>query len=116
MNPFPINNYVSPRYFCDRQQETRSLLSNLTNGANTAFFAQRRLGKTALIQHAFHHLRKKKHECIYLDIYATQNLKDFTNQLAAAIYSVFPQNKGIGKKFLDAIRLLRPVITFDELT
>ncbi len=116
MNPFLINNYVSPRFFCDREKETKTLISNVTNGANTAFFAQRRLGKTALIQHAFFHLRKKKHECICLDIYATQNLRDFTNQLAAGIYSVFPQNKGIGKKFLEAIRMLRPVISFDDIT
>jgi uncharacterized protein len=116
MNPFLINNYIEPRFFCDRGKETKTLLSNISNGGNTAFFAQRRLGKTALIQHTFHLLGKKKTECIYLDIYATQNLGEFTNQLAGSIYKVFPENKGIGKKFLEAIRLLRPVITFDENT
>lgn len=116
MNPFLTENYVAPEYFCDRAGETKTLLQNIANGQNTAFFAQRRIGKTALIQHVFYLLKKKKTTCIYIDIYATQNLKDFTNQLANSIYQIFPQEKSIGKRFLEAIKLLRPVISLDELS
>lgn len=117
MNPFLINSYLSPEYFCNRTPETKTLISNITNQSNTAFFAQRRIGKTALIQHVFYLLKKKKkYTTIYLDIYASQNLKDFTNQLANSIYHVFPESKGIGKLFLAAIKLLRPVISLDEIT
>ncbi len=117
MNPFLINTYIAPEYFCDREQETKALISNITNQSNTIFFAQRRIGKTALIQHAFYHLKKKRNvECIYMDIYATQNLKEFINQLANSIYRVFPENKSIGKRFLDAIKLLRPIVSIDQIT
>jgi AAA+ ATPase superfamily predicted ATPase len=116
VNPFLINNYQSPAYFCDREEETKLLLGNIQNQGNTAFFAQRRLGKTALVQHAFYLLRKKKVTCIYLDIYATQSLRDFTNSLANSIYQVFPENKSAGKRFLEAIRVLRPILSIDEMT
>lgn len=117
VNPFLINGYISPEYFCNREEETKTLIENISNNANTTFFALRRLGKTALIQHVFHLLRNKKHiECIYLDIYATRNLKEFTNQLANSIYKVFPENRTIGKKFWEAIKLFRPIISVDTMT
>jgi len=116
-NPFLINNYISPDLFCDRENETKTLIANIKNNSNTTFFAQRRLGKTALIHQSFFLLKKKKSTtCIYLDIYATQNLKDLTNLLANKIYSVFPENKPIGKRFWEAIKLFRPVITIDTMS
>lgn len=116
MNPFLINSYVTPEYFCDREKETQILTDNIRNQSNTSFFAQRRLGKTALIHHTFYLLKKKKLTCIYLDIYSTRNLKDLTNALANVIYNEFPANKGIGKLFWEAIKLLRPVINVDPVT
>lgn len=116
-NPFDINSYSGPEFFCNRQQETAALLQHIQNGRHTAFFALRRLGKTALIQHVFYHAGKQKNrKCIYLDIYASQHLKDLTNMLANHIYTVFPENKGIGKKFLEAIKLFRPVLSIDPLS
>jgi AAA+ ATPase superfamily predicted ATPase len=115
-NPFLINNYISPSYFCDREYETGLLLSHIRNQSNTTIFAQRRIGKTALIQHVFYLLEEKKTACIYLDIYATQNLKELTDQLANSIFQTFPETKTIGKRFRDAIKLLRPVISVDEIT
>lgn len=53
--------------------------------------------------------------CIYLDIYATLNLKELTDQMASAIYKEFSPNS-MGKKFIDAIKLLRPVITYDDVS
>jgi hypothetical protein len=116
MNPFLINDYVLPEYFCDRETETKKLINNIANKTNTAFFAQRRIGKTALIHHVFYLLKKKKISTIYIDIYATQNLKDFTNELANGIFQVFPEKQSIGKRFWEAIKLLRPVISADEIT
>lgn len=116
MNPFLINNYEQPIYFCDRDSETKLLLQNILNRTNIAFFAQRRMGKSALIMHTFYHLKKKNITTIYIDIYATQSLKDFTNQLANAIYNVFPNEQGIGKRFWNAIKLLRPIISIDSIS
>lgn len=107
---------MAQNIFCDRKNETATLLSNIKNSNNTSLFALRRLGKTGLLHHSFSQLaNSKKIACIYVDIFATQNLKQFTNQLATAIYNRFPQNKSIGAKLFNLIKLLRPVISYDPL-
>ncbi|MEE9348822.1 MAG: ATP-binding protein [Flavobacteriaceae bacterium] len=116
MNPFLIKNYHSPYYFCDRDEETKQLIHQIKNQYNIAFFAQRRVGKTALIKHLFHHLEKKKYTCIYIDIYATQNLNDLTNQLANSIYVALQQRKSVAKKYWESIKLLRPILKINEFS
>lgn len=116
-NPFITSGYYGAPYFCDREKEARLLLSHIKNNNNTTLFALRRLGKTGLIHHVFQQLSaSKKTVCIYIDIFPTASLKEFTNRLASAIYARFPEKKGIGQRFLDFIKLLRPVISYDPLT
>ncbi len=116
MNPFLINAYREPYLFCDRVSEIETLMMNIKNQSHTTFFAQRRIGKTALIRHLGHLLEQKKQAFLYIDIYSTQNLKDFSNILANAIYQSFPEKQSIGKKFWQAITSLRPVISADEVS
>jgi len=116
-NPFLVSGYKDPDTFCNRKQETNILTRNIKNRINTTLFAIRRIGKTGLIQHLFEGLSKnKKIACIYVDIYATSSLKEFTNTLATAIYKKFPQNKGVGKLIVDFIKTFRPVLSYDALS
>ena len=39
-NPFLISGYYSPEFFCDREQETGTILDALHNGRNVALIAQ----------------------------------------------------------------------------
>ena len=48
-NPFVYQGYESPAYCCDREAETKSLLSHLKNGRNITLISPRRIGKTGLI-------------------------------------------------------------------
>lgn len=114
MNPFLINNYIRPEYFCDRVDETAILIRNINNQTNTALFAQRRIGKSALIKHVFY-LKKQEYNCIYVDLFPSTNLKDFADLLANSIYQSY-QKKKKGKLFLEKIKLLRPLISMNELT
>lgn len=114
INPFLINNYLEPDYFCDREFETNVLIKNITNQTNTAIFAQRRTGKSALIKHVFYHL-KQEYTCIYIDLFSSTNLKDFANMLANAIYFSYKKRKK-GQLFLEKIQQLRPIISTNELT
>jgi hypothetical protein len=115
-NPFPVNGYYGIKLFCDREEETKRLVSNIKNGINTTLLSIRRMGKTGLIFHVFETLKKdRKVECIYIDIYATQSLRDFTNHLAAGILKAFPETNSLGKKFMILLKSLRPVISFDSL-
>ena len=116
-NPFHIKGYHGPGLFCDRIAERTLLIENINNNINTTLFSVRRMGKTGLIHHVFYYLNKEKtRECIYIDIYATQSLPEFTNQLASAILRAFPQSISIGKKFIDLIKGLNPTISYDALT
>ncbi len=76
---------------------------------------EKRLGKTALIRHLFHHLRSK-YIIIYLDILPTESISDMLNQLSTAITSEYSEKSTLGKKGWQLIRSLRPVISYDALS
>ena len=86
-NPFIYQGYESPEYFCDREAETKTLMSHLKNGRNVTLISPRRLGKTGLIKNTFYHLEKdeKDSACLYLDIFATKNLHDFVEQFGVMV-------------------------------
>lgn len=118
-NPFLISGYYSPEFFCDREQETRTILDALHNGRNVTLIAPRRMGKTGLIRHAFYRLKEQQPDIVtfYLDIYSTQSLGDFVRLLAAAVLGKLdsaPQ-KALSR-ISRFVRSCRPVFTFDELT
>ena len=116
-NPFHLKGYHGSALFCNREKETSTLIENVKNGINTTLFSIRRMGKTGLIHHVFNKLGKDKNrKCIYVDIYATQSLAEFTNYLASAILHAFPEKDSIGKKFINLIKGFNPVITYDGLT
>lgn len=78
-NHFLIYAYAGPKYFCDRVEETECLISALRNGRNVTLMSSRRMGKTWLIQNAFHQIRQDYPEavCFYMDIFSTTCLNDF---------------------------------------
>lgn len=76
----------------------------------------RRYGKTGLIQHAFERLeRENGYKTIYLDIFSTQNLSEFTTVLAQAVIGRLdtPIEK-VGGAARRLIQMLRPTLTLDE--
>ncbi len=114
-NPFALNSYFGPEYFCDREDEIKSLLTNVKNINSTTIISQRRMGKTSLIQHLFSSL-PKKHIGINIDIFATNNRRELLNALTTAIATKVPANSSFGKRVWDFIRSLQPNISFDPLT
>ena len=116
-NPFPVKGYLGPEWFCDRKTETVDLVRNLNNGVNTTLTSLRRMGKTGLLFHVQETLKRKKTmQGIYIDAYSLENLKEFTNAFASAIMKAFPENKPVGKKIMEWIKSLRPIISFDPIT
>lgn len=113
--PFPLTGYYGAEYFCDRDEETKTVLGNIRNGLSTVLTAQRRIGKTSLIMHI---LAKKTPgvRTIYLDILATESRHDFLNNLATALVKNIADKKGFGRKLWDFIRSLGPVLSFDDLS
>jgi AAA+ ATPase superfamily predicted ATPase len=115
LTPFPSVGYFGPEFFCDRENETASLVNNIKGGQSTTLVSVRRIGKTGLIKHLQYQLNKD-YICIYVDILPTENSIDFLNALATAILNALPEKTSIGSKIWKFIQTLRPVISFDSLS
>ena len=118
-NPFIISGYLSPEYFCDREQETKDLMEALENGQNVTLTSPRRMGKTGLILHTFHLLKKRhpKTVTIYIDLFSTESLSDFTRLFAAEVLTKLDSNPmKVLKQAASVIKGIRPNITIDGVT
>lgn len=115
-NPFVLGGYRGPEYFCDRVEETAALCRALRNDGNVTLLSPRRYGKTGLIMNAFRRLGEEGGwNTIYVDIFGTQNLADFTRVLANAVVGRLdtPLEK-LGGAARRLIRGVRPTLTYDE--
>lgn len=114
-NPFPTSGYYGKDYFCDRKDESAHIMKLLENGQSCLLMGNRRLGKTALIQH-IQHLLPPDYGFIYLDILATENEQQFLDALGSSLLQAFPEKSSIGKRVWEFIKGLRPIISFDQLS
>jgi AAA+ ATPase superfamily predicted ATPase len=115
-NPFIITGYISPKYFCDREVETKKIVEAIRNNRNLTLYSLRRIGKTGLIQHVFYKLNKE-YELFYIDIHSTSNLAEFINVLGDSLIGKLDSTsskfmKRVGEMFSS----LKPSISFDTLT
>ncbi len=118
-NPFIYLGYEGPDYFCNRTEETEQLISGLTNGRNFTLISPRKMGKTGLIKHVFHHISAQQKDaiCLYIDIFATNNLQEFVELFCSSfVADVVGRTKSFFGKALDAFRGWRPVLTADPVT
>ena len=118
-NPFLVYGYEGPHYFCDREEETRKLVSALENGRNVTLAAPRRIGKTGLIHNVFHQVRNSGDDiiCIYVDIFPTRCLADFVHLLGKAVFeAVQSQGERLLSKVMTLLGSCRPAISIDPLT
>ena len=118
-NPFIYQGYESPKYFCDREVETKTLLSHLKNGRNVTLISPRRIGKTGLIKNTFYHLKEQEKDatCLYIDIFATKNLHDFVELLGVMVINeIVRKNPSFIEKTISVFSALRPVLSMDPLT
>ena len=118
-NPFLITGYESPEYFCDREKETADLLDTLGNGRNVTLTSPRRLGKTGLIKHIFYLIKKQdpKVTVIYIDLFSTTSLADFTRVSTSAVMGQLDSNpvKAL-KKAATVFKGFRPYFTVDPIS
>lgn len=83
-NPFLIRGYNGSEYFCDRENETMRIISALENERDVTLIAPRRYGKTGLIHNVFAKM-PDGYKTIYIDIFSTASLADFTRLFASAV-------------------------------
>ncbi len=117
-NPFVIGRYLSPDYFCDREQETAFLEKQIINGRNVTLIADRRIGKSGLISHVFAQPEiQKQFYTISVDLYATGSLAEMVYTFSNEVYRcVERQSKSWKDKFFQIISSLRVGFKLDALT
>ena len=115
-NPFVLAGYRGPDYFCDRVEETARLCRILRNDGNVTLLSPRRYGKTGLIRHAFHQLGTEgEWNTIYVDVFGTQSMADFTSALASAVLGRLDTTlEKLGGAAKRLIRRVRPTLSYDE--
>ncbi len=116
-NPFVSIGYRGPEYFCDRENETKTILNALENGNNMNLFSIRRIGKTALIHHVFHNLDSEKYIPVFIDIERTESLADLSKLIIEKLATVIDRyNKKLFRDIVKWASGFGATIGLDELT
>ena len=118
-NPFLVAGYSSPEYFCDREKETKKIISALSNDRNISLISPRRFGKTGLIHHIFYSLKDDENTvfCFYFDIFSTQNLCEFVQIFGKTVLGKLDNySQKTFKRISEFFKSFRPTISLDSLT
>ena len=117
-NPFLISGYHSPRYFCDREKELDWLLEQISQERNTVLYADRRIGKTALLNHLIYKLEKEKTaDTLFVDLLATTDFQSANQKITEAIFKKFnSKGQGIGSKMLRMLSSVGATVSFDSMS
>ena len=117
-NPFILTVYAGPQYFCDREEETETIIDAVKNQRNITLISYRRMGKSGLIKHVFHRLRNERSmRLFYVDIMDTENLEGLVRLLAREIVGKMDSRPvRFMKKFGEAVKSLRPKLSVDPVT
>ncbi|MBR0023416.1 MAG: ATP-binding protein [Muribaculaceae bacterium] len=118
-NPFVTYGYKGPEYFCDREQETKSIITALHNERNITLVAPRRMGKTGLIHHVLNKIEQTQPDvrCFYVDIFPTKNLQQMVQAMARAILGKLDSpSQTAMRKVTQFFGRFRPTVTYDEIT
>lgn len=115
-NPFILGHRISRPYFCDREEEQKTLTSAVLNGRNVVLISPRRMGKTSLIYVSLHESANMSEEytVIFLDILQTNSLSEFTYLLGKAIFNTLASKHASRvKDFLADLTSLKGSFGFD---
>lgn len=118
-NPFVIYGYKGAEYFCDREQETKTMLSALHNERNVVLISPRRIGKTGLIHHVFAEIARTDEDirCFYMDVNATRNLTEFIHYFAKTVIGkVDTPTQSAYRKITAFFSAFKPTMSFYEMT
>lgn len=116
-NPFTLSGYKSPELFCNRFLETKRLINAIENQRNITLISARRMGKTGLLMHTFHHLSNDKSLIpVYFDIMGTTSLSEFAEVFSNALMRSISKTENAFRGFMKKLAAVRPGLSFDPLS
>ena len=118
MNPFIVSGKIPESCFCDRVEETKQLVGNLTNGRNTVLTSERRVGKTGLIEHCFDSTDiHSAYYTFFIDILRTSSLQEFVYQFGSTLFETLkPLSRKMMDLFVQTVRSVSGEIGYDPAT
>jgi AAA+ ATPase superfamily predicted ATPase len=84
-SPFLYGVATSGKWFTDREEDTKRLSMNFTNGINTIIISPRRWGKTSLVLKVAGQLSKGDLRIVALDVFSCRSEDEFYRTFATAI-------------------------------
>lgn len=118
INPFFLINKIPDDFFCDRKAESEKLIKALTNQENVVLTAQRRVGKTGLMNHCFENEQLvSNYHIVSIDILHTSSFCEFVQELGNATFkAVAKRSARLSKKFASALKSLTASFGYDPVT
>ncbi len=114
-NPFSYGGVVGDGAFCDRRQELDDLQEMMLSAGRCFVYAERRMGKTSLIQRALATLPPKKCLPVYIDLWPTDGSASFAVATARALTLASATKVG---RLLELAKMLfsrlRPSVSIDD--
>ncbi len=114
-----MTGHIPSEYFCDRVEETKRLVQEITGRAtNILLMSERRLGKTSLIEHCFEQPQiKDNFYTFYFDILHTSDFNEFIYEFQKQVFdALMPRGQKVWSSFLQAVRSVTPKFSVDPLT
>lgn len=115
-NPFVIGKYVSKEYFCDRETEINTLSHHVNNGRNVVIMSERRLGKTALIEHFFCNDYLQDYHTFMIDIYTCKNLREMVHLLANDVFRKLSRKRTLLERLTNIVKSVHTTVTYNVVT
>lgn len=118
LNPFKVGRLIPDEYFCDRDQETATLIKHVANGRNVALISPRRLGKSGLIGHLFQQPEiVQNFYTFYIDIYSTRSLSELVYAWSKELHrKLVPVKSTWSEQFFKFMSSLRVGFKLDAVT
>lgn len=118
INPFITTGKIPAKYFCDRKEESKRLIREVTNGNNLVLISSRRMGKTGLILHCYEDSEiQHRYETFYFDILQTSSLKEFIYLFGREIFNrLVPLGLRRLKQFASTLHSIAGSFGFDAIS
>ena len=103
-NPFVINTYQGKEYFCDRENDLKTLISHIENDRNVVLYAWRL--ETS-----------KDYETLYIDLLATQNIAEAIQAISSSIYEKYGKtSSGLSASIQKLLASIGATISFNAIS
>ena len=118
INPFITTGKIPAELFCDRKEESETVIRKLTSGANIVLMSPRRIGKTQLIYHCFDKpVIRDNYFVFFIDILKTSSIQELTYELGKAVFNTLAsKGQKMQKLALATMKSLIGNITIDPMT